>query len=147
MLLSQSKSRLSFGTIVNRIRNSSPGTGARPRPKISVRTDAPTTDTTTDATPSRPVTVLPVPGTAAAHRRSVDHQGWLDRRTISTGRKGIAAARAALASANQRVADRQAQEEADRKAELARQASGLARRDIRPPERASVFHELLGGKS
>ncbi|UDY36981.1 hypothetical protein [Dermatobacter hominis] len=85
--------------------------------------------TPTDRTPS--LTVLPAPapepGTTArgAHRRSVEHQGWLDRRTISTGRKGIAAARAALADANRRVADRQAAEEAEREAELARQARGI----------------------
>ena len=64
-----------------------------------------------------------------AQRRSAGHQGWLDGRTISSGLKGIAAARAALADANQRVADRQAQEEAAREAELARQASGIVRPD------------------
>ena len=68
-------------------------------------------------------TVAPaaVPG---AHRRSPGYTGWLDGRTISSGRKGVAAARAALADATQRVADREAMAAADRRDRLARQAKG-----------------------
>lgn len=61
-----------------------------------------------------------------AHRRSVDHTGWLDRRTISTGRKGIARARAALADATRRAAAADAEREAVRDAALAEEARWLA---------------------
>ena len=93
-------------------------------PAVPARPDAgdPAADVSTaDRSASAPPTVT--------HRRSADHTGWLDRRTISTGRKGVAAARAALADATQRVAERQALEEADRTDRLAREASGIRRSD------------------
>ena len=65
---------------------------------------------------------------AAAPRRSAGHTGWLDRRTIASGRRGVAAARAALADAHRRVEERHSQEEADRADRLARQARELTDR-------------------
>ncbi len=67
-------------------------------------------------------------GQVGSHHRSAEHQGWLDRRTISTGRKGVAAARAALADANRRVAARKEQDDAERQARLASVAEQAARR-------------------
>ena len=55
-------------------------------------------------------------------RRPAGHTGWLDRRTIETGRQGVAAARAALADANRRAHQREQERDARREAELARQA-------------------------
>jgi hypothetical protein len=54
--------------------------------------------------------------------RSSGHPGWLDRRTIETGRQGLAAARAALADATRRAHERDEEREARRIQELARQA-------------------------
>ena len=64
---------------------------------------------------------------AAPQRRSAAYDGWLDGRTINTGRKGVAAARAALADANQRVATRREQQDAARQEELAEQAKSVLR--------------------
>jgi len=55
-------------------------------------------------------------------RRSTGHAGWLDRRTISSGRRGVAAARAALAAANERVARRESDAEIGRQRDLMRLA-------------------------
>lgn len=60
------------------------------------------------------------------HRRSLDRLGWLDRRTIVTGRRGLANARAALAEANRRVTAAETERENSRDAALAREASDLA---------------------
>ncbi len=73
-------------------------------------------------TASRP-TVSPPTGDRVPHR-ATGHIGWLDRRTISTGRKGVAAARAALADATRRVAERESTAELDRKRDLALMAGG-----------------------
>lgn len=68
------------------------------------------------------------PGAPAAHRRSVDHTGWLDRRTIATGRRGVARARAALADATRRTAEADSRLVSARDAALARQAVEIAHR-------------------
>ncbi|MBS1838544.1 MAG: hypothetical protein JST64_12705 [Actinobacteria bacterium] len=69
----------------------------------------------TEGTATRDAAVLP-------HRRSADHTGWLDRRTISTGRRGVARARAALADATRRAAVAEAERASTRGAALARAA-------------------------
>ncbi len=82
--------------------------------------------------PTAPAAAATTPaGTAATGtpRRSPGYTGWLDGRTISSGRKGVAAARAALADATQRVADREALAAADRQDRLERQARGADRSD------------------
>ena len=66
-------------------------------------------------------------GAPAPQRRSAAYDGWLDGRTINTGRKGVAAARAALADANQRVATRREQEDAERQERRAEQAASVLR--------------------
>ncbi len=58
----------------------------------------------------------------AGPRRSAGHPGWLDRRTIETGRQGVASARAALAEATRRVHERDEQRSTLRDQQLARQA-------------------------
>lgn len=58
----------------------------------------------------------------AGPRRGAGHPGWLDRRTIETGRQGVAAARAALAEATRRVHERDEQRTTLRDEQLARQA-------------------------
>jgi hypothetical protein len=62
------------------------------------------------------------PGRSGATGRSSGHPGWLDRRTIESGRQGLAAARAALADATRRAHERDEEREARRIQELARQA-------------------------
>lgn len=82
-----------------------------------------------DATDDRADSISTPPAAPGAHRRSPGYTGWLDGRTISSGRKGVAAARAALADATQRVADREALAAADRQDRLERQARGAGRSD------------------
>jgi hypothetical protein len=72
----------------------------------------------------RPATAR-TPRRAAGTRRSADHVGWLDQRTIETGRQGLAAARAALADATRRAHARDEERVARRNEELARQADVL----------------------
>jgi hypothetical protein len=71
----------------------------------------------------------PEPGAAptsptprAVPRRSSGHPGWLDHRTIETGKQGLAAARAALAEATRRAHERDEQREARRTRDLVLQA-------------------------
>lgn len=62
-------------------------------------------------------------GTSGPHS-TIPH---LDRRTIETGRRGVAAARAALAEATARIRERELAEEAERDAELHRRAEAARR--------------------
>lgn len=57
---------------------------------------------------------------AGRRTRSTSVIGRLDRRTIATGRKGLEAARAELASATQRAAERDRHRAEQRRAELER---------------------------
>jgi len=87
---------------------------------------SPTDDVAAPPTPAG----IPRPAVGAvgpAPRRSAAYDGWLDGPTINTGRKGVAAARAALADANQRVASRREQADAAREERLAEQAATVRR--------------------
>ena len=78
-----------------------------------------------DARPAGDDEQTPSPATgprSAGPRRAAGHTGWLDRRTIETGRQGVAAARAALADANRRAQRREQERDARREEELVRQA-------------------------
>jgi hypothetical protein len=79
---------------------------------------------TTSSSPTTPSTGRrrTARGPAAAPARSAGHPGWLDRRTIETGKQGLASARAALADATRRAHERDQEREAARVQELARQA-------------------------
>ena len=61
-------------------------------------------------------------------RRSAARTGWLDRQTITAGRRGVARARAALADAARRAAVAEAERTSARGAELAREADRFAGR-------------------
>jgi hypothetical protein len=78
-----------------------PGAAPTPTPRPATRRR-----TRTDVTP----------------RRSAGHPGWLDHRTIETGKQGLAAARAALAEATRRAHERDEQREARRIQDLVLQA-------------------------
>jgi len=62
------------------------------------------------------------PRPATVPRRSAGHPGWLDHRTIETGKQGLASARAALAEATRRAHERDEQREARRTQDLVLQA-------------------------
>jgi hypothetical protein len=94
-------------------RAASPAPGTR-----RARRTTPTTSTST----GRALRSAPAGPGSATPRRSPDHTGWLDRRTIETGIQGLAAARAALADATRRAHERDEEREARRVRELARQA-------------------------
>jgi len=90
-------------------------------PETPATDEAATDEATSDAgTASTEPVILP--------RRSADHTGWLDRRTISTGRRGVARARAALADATRRAAMAEAERSSARGAALMREADGFADR-------------------
>jgi hypothetical protein len=59
---------------------------------------------------------------AAARRRRSGQIGWLDGRTIETGRHGVASARAALTEASRRAAAREEERTRRRQEDLARLA-------------------------
>lgn len=66
-------------------------------------------------------------GTRRGTGRRYGTVGTLDRRTIEAGRRGVAAARAALAEATARVRERELALEAEREAELHRLAEAARR--------------------
>lgn len=88
----------------------------------------PATTAHQDVEADAPAPLVAAPASAPApQRRSAAYDGWLDGRTINTGRKGLAAARAALADANERVATRREQEDAARQERLVEQAKSVLR--------------------
>ena len=77
-------------------------------------------DDAADAPAPEQVTPAATPIRSSRRSRSASVIGRLDRRTIATGRKGLEAARAELASATQRAAERDRRRAEQRQAELER---------------------------
>ena len=83
-------------------------------------------DDAADAPAPEQATPAVTPIRARRRNRTSSVVGRLDRRTIATGRKGLEAARAELASATQRAAERDRLRAEQRQAELER-LTGRAR--------------------